>query len=113
MNVINEIKTLLGMELKLAQMKLVDGVTVIEAESFDPDAAVFIVNGEERVPLPVGDYELEDGNMLMVEEEGVIKAMMPMPAEEEEIEANVEDKSFQEAINYTCCYTVPPTPEVL
>ncbi len=94
MNVINEIKTLLGMEVKLAQMKLVDGITVIEAESFDPDAAVFIVNGEDRVPMPVGDYELEDGNMLMVEEEGVIKAMMPMPAEDEEVEA--KDKPMEE-----------------
>jgi hypothetical protein len=94
MNVINEIKTLLGMEVKLAQMKLVDGITVIEAESFDPDAAVFIVNGEDRVPMPVGDYELEDGNMLMIEEEGVIKAMMPMPAEDEEVEA--KDKPMEE-----------------
>ena len=94
MNVINEIKTLLGMEVKLAQMKLVDGITVIEAESFDADAAVFIVNGEDRVPMPVGDYELEDGNMLMVEEEGVIKAMMPMPAEDEEVEA--KDKPMEE-----------------
>jgi hypothetical protein len=82
------------MEVKLAQMKLVDGITVIEAESFDPDAAVFIVNGEDRVPLPVGNYELEDGNMLMVEEEGVIKAIMPMTPEEEEVEA--KDKPMEE-----------------
>jgi hypothetical protein len=49
MNVINEIKTLLGMEVKLAQMKLKDGVTVIEAEAFEPEMAVFIVNEEERI----------------------------------------------------------------
>jgi hypothetical protein len=98
MNVINEIKTLLGMEVKLAQMKLMDGVTVIEAETFEPEQPVFIVNGDDRVALPVGDYELEDGNMLMVEVEGVIKEVMPMaeeaPAEaapiEEEVEAAVE-----------------------
>jgi hypothetical protein len=96
MNVINEIKTLLGMEVKLAQMKLVDGITVIEAESFDPDAAVFIINGEDKVPMPVGNYELEDGNMLMVEEEGVIKEIMPMTAEEEEVAA--EDKPIEEEV---------------
>jgi len=49
MNVINEIKTLLGMEVKLAQMKLKDGVTVIEADAFEAEQAVFIVNGEERI----------------------------------------------------------------
>jgi hypothetical protein len=92
MSLIDDIKKLLSMEVKLAQMKLVDGITVIEAESFDADAAVFIVNGEDRVPMPAGDYELEDGNMLMVEEEGVIKAMMPMPAEEVE----AKDKPMEE-----------------
>jgi hypothetical protein len=108
MNVINEIKTLLGMEVKLAQMKLVDGVTVIEAETFDPEQPVFIVNGEDRVALPVGDYELEDGMMLMVEVEGVIAAMMPMPEEapaaeeaapiEAEVEAQAEAPSAAKKI---------------
>ena len=81
MNVINEIKTLLGMEVKLAQMKLQDGVTVLEAEAFEPEMAVFIVNEDERVPMPVGEYMLEDGNMLKVEVEGVI-ASIEMPEEE-------------------------------
>jgi hypothetical protein len=81
MNVINEIKTLLGMEVKLAQMKLEDGVTVIEAEVFEPEAAVFIVNGEDRIALPVGEYKLEDGMVLKIEVEGVI-ASIEMPEEE-------------------------------
>lgn len=81
MNVINEIKTLLGMEVKLAQMKLEDGVTVIEAEVFEPEAAVFIVNGEDRIALPIGEYKLEDGMVLKVEVEGVI-ASIEMPEEE-------------------------------
>jgi len=81
MNVINEIKTLLGMEVKLAQMKLQDGVTVLEAEAFEPEMAVFIVNEDERVPMPVGEYMLEDGNMLKVEVEGVISSI-EMPEEE-------------------------------
>ena len=81
MNVINEIKTLLGMEVKLAQMKLEDGVTVIEAEMFEPEAAVFIVNGEDRIAMPVGEYKLEDGNILKVEVEGIIAAI-EMPEEE-------------------------------
>lgn len=81
MNVINEIKTLLGMEVKLAQMKLEDGVTVIEAEVFEPEAAVFIVNGEDRIALPIGEYKLEDGMVLKIEVEGVI-ASIEMPEEE-------------------------------
>jgi predicted phage tail protein len=90
MNVINEIKTLLGMEIKLAQMKLKDGVTVLEAETFESEQAIFIVNGEERVPVPVGEYELEDGMILVVEVEGVIAEIKEMVIEEEAPEAEVE-----------------------
>ena len=89
MNVINEIKTLLGMEVKLAQMKLKDGVTVLEADAFEMDNAVFIVNGEERIPVPVGEYELEDGMILVVTVEGVIAEIKEPVAEEEAPEAEV------------------------
>jgi hypothetical protein len=91
MNVINEIKTLLGMEIKLAQMKLKDGITVIEADAFEMDNAVFIVNGEERVPVPVGEYELEDGMILVVTVEGVIAEIKePVVVEEAPAESEVE-----------------------
>jgi len=94
MSVINEIKTLLGMEVKLAQMKLENG-TVIEAEAFEPEMAVFIVNEEDRIAMPVGEYLLEDGMLLKVEVEGII-ASIEMPEEvapeaEEEVAAPAEE----------------------
>tara|TARA_R110000823_G_C15949644_1_gene501498 strand:+ start:2151 stop:2699 length:549 start_codon:yes stop_codon:yes gene_type:complete len=95
MNVINEIKTLLGMEVKLAQMKLKDGVTIIEADAFEMDNNVFIVNGDERIAVPVGEYELEDGMILSVIVEGVITEIKEAVAVEEvapeaEVEVEVE-----------------------
>jgi len=91
MNVINEIKTLLGMEVKLAQMKLKDGVTVLEADAFEADNAVFIVNGEDRIPMPIGEYELEDGMILVVAVEGIIAEIKEATVEVEEApEAEVE-----------------------
>jgi hypothetical protein len=94
MNVINEIKTLLGMEVNLAQMKLMDGITVLEADAFEMDNAVFIVNGEERIPVPVGEYELEDGMILVVAVEGIIAEIKEAVVVEEEApmapEAEVE-----------------------
>ena len=78
------IKTFLGMEVKLEQMKLIDGNTVIEADSFEPGASVMIVVPEgEPVPLEVGKYELEDGRLLVVEEKGMIASIEEMPKEEE------------------------------
>jgi hypothetical protein len=85
------IKTFLGMEVKLEQMKLVDGNTVIEADSFEVGASVMIVVPEgEPAPLEVGKYELEDGRVLIVEEKGMIAAIEEMPKEEEEEEMPVE-----------------------
>ena len=95
MNVLNEIKTLLGMDVNLAQMKLKDGVTIVEADAFEMDNNVFIVNGEEKIPVPVGEYELEDGMILIVAVEGVIAeikeaAVVEEEAPEAEVEAQAE-----------------------
>ena len=97
-NVINQIKELLGMEVKLATMKLSDGVTILEAEVFEAGAEVFVVAEDQKIALPVGEYELEDGKILVVSEEGMIAEIkemeaeeeMPMEAPEPEVEVEVE-----------------------
>ena len=91
-NVITEIKKLLGMEIKLEQMTLDNG-TVIEAEIFEAGQAVFIVNGEDRVALPVGEYILDNGMILVVAVEGEIAEIKEAAAEEvetPEVEVEVE-----------------------
>ena len=90
-NVINQIKQLLGMEVKLEIMKLADGMTVIEADSFEPEMAVVIVTeDEQKIPLPVGEYELEDGRVLVVAVEGVIAEIKEKEEEAPEVEIEVE-----------------------
>ena len=88
-NVITEIKKLLGMEVKLEQMALDNG-TVIEAEMFEAGQAVFIVNGEDRVALPIGEYALEDGRVLVVATEGEIAEIKEATPTEETPEVEVE-----------------------
>lgn len=88
-NVITEIKKLLGMEVKLEQMALDNG-TVIEAEMFEAGQAVFIVNGEDRVALPIGEYALEDGRILVVATEGEIAEIKEAQPTEETPEVEVE-----------------------
>ena len=72
-------------EIKLESMKLDNG-TVIEAEAFEANQEVFIVTEEdEKIALPIGEYTLEDGRILVVAEEGVIAEMRDggeEPAEE-------------------------------
>lgn len=92
---LNAIKVALGIEteaeVSLATMKLDDGVTVIEAEVFEAGNAVMIVTeDEQKIALPVGDYKLEDGTMLIVAEEGVIAEIKEEQAEDEAPETEEE-----------------------
>lgn len=102
-NVINQIKELLGMEVKLGTMKLSDGVTVLEADLFEAGAEVFIVAEDQKIALPVGEYELEDSRILVVMEEGIISeikdavAQEEMPMEEPQAEVEVEVEAEAEA----------------
>ena len=97
---LNKVKELVGVEaseeVKLAQATLENG-TVIESEEFAAGSEVFIVTEDEKVALPIGEYTLEDGEMLKIEEEGVIVSIGA--AEEvkeaeasEEVEAAEEEK---------------------
>jgi len=74
-------------EVAMATMMLKDGVTVLEAESFEAGVPVFIVaeNGD-KVPAPIGEHELEDGRVLVITEEGMIAEIKEMEVEEVEVE---------------------------
>jgi hypothetical protein len=77
--------------ITMATMMLKDGVTILEAESFEAGQAVFIVaeNGD-KVAAPIGDHELEDGRVLVITEEGMIAEIKEAMVEEETPEAEVE-----------------------
>ena len=111
--VLNKVRELLGMEVKLEQRKLEDGVTTIEADAFEPEAEVVIITeDDQRIPLPVGEYKLEDGTTLVVLEEGIIaeiraeaeveevvdEEVVEAPAEEEEMKKEAPVKKTVESI---------------
>jgi len=97
---LSQVKTLLGVEVKLEQMKLENG-TVLEADAFAGGNEVFIVTEDEKVALPIGEYVLEDGQILVVEEEGVIKEMKSENEESEEVEVEAEEEEKEEVIYAT------------
>jgi len=86
-------------EVKLAQAKLDNG-TILEAEAFEAGNEIFIVTEDDRVAVPVGEYQMEDGQILVVSEEGIIgeiKAQEEVEAEEE-VEAYVSKQEFESAV---------------
>jgi len=96
----NLIKAALGFQVNLAQMKLEDGITIVEAEAFEPDYSIGIVTADGIVPLPVGEYTLEDGKILVVTVEGIIsevKDAMPEEAPMPEAPVNVTVEADSQA----------------
>lgn len=104
--ILDKIKTFLGEEkieetqleesqekVELAQAKLDNG-TILEAEAFEAGNEIFIVTEDEKVAVPVGEYQMEDGQILVVSEEGIIGEIKAAEAEEseEEVEAQEEEE---------------------
>ena len=91
-SILNKVRTLLGLEVKLETMRLSDGVSMLEAEVFEAGQPVFILTeDEQRIPLPVGEYELEDMRILVVIEEGVIAEVREAAEVEEEVEVEAPE----------------------
>jgi uncharacterized protein YuzE len=82
-------------KVELAQVKTADGAAVLEADAFEIGNAVFIVTEEGQIPVPTGEYTLEEGLKIKVDEQGVIVEVETEGAEEvtevvEEVEAKDE-----------------------
>jgi len=96
---LNQIKTLLNIEVKLEEQKLENG-TRVEAESFEKGKEIFILTDDEKVAMPVGEYLLEDGRLIVVKEEGIIDDMRDVsddvPQKEEESKDETEDLEEKE-----------------
>jgi Mg2+ and Co2+ transporter CorA len=89
---LNQIRTLLNIEVRLEEMKLENG-TVVSAETFEKGSEIFIVTDDEKVAMPVGEYILEDGRLLVVEAEGMIADVRDVS---DEVPAKEETEDLEE-----------------
>jgi hypothetical protein len=78
-------------KVELAQVKTMDGEAIFDAEAFEIGNAVFIVTEEGNIPVPMGEYMLEDGMKIEVDEQGVI-VEVSAEGEEEVVEEVIEAK---------------------
>ncbi len=93
-------------EVKLAEAVLEDGTKVFcDADEFVVGGNIYLLNEEqEQIPLPAGEYTLEDGRVFVVEEEGVLAAIQEAPQPEAEAEEEVaevaEEELSKEVVEY-------------
>lgn len=94
---LNQIRTLLNIDVVLEEQKLENG-TLVTAESFVKGSEIFIVTDDEKVAMPIGEYILEDGRLVVVEEEGIIADVREVSDEvpaKEEITEDLADETIE------------------
>lgn len=98
--ILNKIKNIVGEKVELSEEKIemaeitLENGTVLVAESFEAGKSVFIKTEDEQIALPIGEYELEEGKILVVTEEGLIdsiKEAAEEAVEEEELSEESEE----------------------
>ena len=98
--ILNKIKNIVGEKVELSEEKIemaevtLENGTVLVAESFEAGKSVFIKTDDEEIALPVGEYKLEEGKVLVVSEEGLIdsiKEAAEEAVEEEELSEESEE----------------------
>jgi len=96
--ILNKIKNIVGEKVELSEEKIemaeitLENGTVLVAESFEAGKSVFIKTDDEQIALPVGEYKLEEGKILVVTEEGLIDSIKEA-AEEEVVEEELSEES--------------------
>ena len=96
--ILNKIKNIVGEKVNLSEEKIemaeitLENGTVLVAESFEAGKSVFIKTEDEQIALPVGEYKLEEGKILVVTEEGLIDSIKEA-TEEEVVEEELSEES--------------------
>jgi hypothetical protein len=84
-------------ETLAAESKLMDGTRIFtEADAFIVGSAVQIETEEGMIPAPAGEHQMEDGNIIVVDEAGVIVEIKVPETEEVEEEELAEEEVVEE-----------------
>jgi len=97
---LNQIKLLLGMEIKMNEYLLEDGVTKIVCDGeLIPGAEVKVISESgETAPAPVGSHTLQDGTKIEVDENSKVVTVEKPEAVEIEVEAQETEVEVEEEV---------------
>lgn len=76
-----------AVEINLEQVKTLDGQATFDAETFEVGSPIFVVTPDGNIPAPMGEFAMEDGTVISVDEKGYIAEIATM---QEETESEVE-----------------------
>lgn len=101
---VNKIKLLLGLDnevthstqINFASVMLLDGTEVQVEGEFEVGKVPFIVTEEGNIQCPAGVHETKDGQLITVDENGVITSIEEIEVEEVQPEVAVEEVAMAE-----------------
>lgn len=80
----------------LAEKKTIDGTAIFDSENFAIGEAVFLIAEDgTQIPVPMGEYQLEDGTSIVVDDSGII---VEVSTAEEEAQDQEVDTMMPEAM---------------
>lgn len=89
-NKLNQIRVVLGLQVKLASEKLKSGV-MVEAEEFVPGMDLMVVAEDgSKSPAPAGEHHTESGKKIVVDEAGKIVSVEEVEPESEGAKVEIE-----------------------
>ncbi len=98
-NKLNQIRVVLGLQIKLASEKLADGKTVVEAEEFAPGMDLMVVAEDgSKSPAPAGEHVTESGKKVVVDEAGKIVSIEEAKEESEGASIEIEVEKAAEPV---------------
>lgn len=77
--------------VELEQKKTEDGQAIFEADAFEIGQALFIVTEDGKIPAPMGEFALEDGSVVSVDENGTIVEISTKGEEAEDTKETTEE----------------------
>jgi hypothetical protein len=85
-----------AIEVNLEQMKTMDGQAIFDAETFEVGSPIFVVTPDGNIPAPQGEFAMEDGTIISVDDKGYISEIASIEEEAPEGEMEMQNAPMKE-----------------
>ena len=86
-----------SININLEQMKTLDGQATFDAETFEVGSPIFVITPDGNIPAPQGEFAMEDGTIVTVDDKGYIAEIASMEEEMPEEEVEMQNAPMKEA----------------
>lgn len=85
--------------VEMAEKKTIDGAAIFDSENFAIGEAVFLVAEDgTKIPVPMGEYVLEDNTSIVVDDKGIIVEVSTGEEEVAGVEEEMQNEPMKEQI---------------